>query len=71
MFVFTPGGGNDVITDFSIGDDWLNVTELGITGFSDVALIGDTVIFDGVDTGRVRLLGVDTSQLTSADFVFG
>ncbi len=74
-FVFRRGGGDDVIGDFAVGVDKLQLLGLGITSFSQllgnaVQVAGDT----GFDLGQgetVILLGVTLAQLTAADFLFG
>ncbi|WP_372885614.1 calcium-binding protein, partial [Shimia sp.] len=62
-FVFAPGGGDDVITDFSVGDDILSLQSgLSITSLSDVDtnadLSNDALLVLFSDDSSVLLEGV-------------
>ncbi|MBF9033730.1 hypothetical protein HKCCE2091_05715 [Rhodobacterales bacterium HKCCE2091] len=73
-FVFEADSGLDTIHDFEVGTDTIDVSALGITDFSQLAISyagGDAVIdFDGTpdDTDEVTLVGV--SSLTADDFLY-
>lgn len=72
VFVFETGSGNDRIRDFGNGADVIDLTDFGLTGIGDLALVqqgGDTLIALG--TGETILLD-DTlaGSLTGADFLF-
>ena len=65
VFVFGGNSGADVITDYRVGQDHLQ-----IGAARDVAVLAqgaDTVITFGDD--RVVLMGVAADQITSADFI--
>jgi VCBS repeat-containing protein len=71
IFVFQPGFGKDVITDFQTGTsgthDTLDLTELAFTSIADVLMHTDggasAVIHAGTDT--ITLQGVSKAQLQS------
>ena len=74
-FVFSPGHGDDRITDFTADTDKIDLTAFtGITGLDDLIYWqsgGDTLIylrFDG--GGTIRLEGVLPDELDADDFVF-
>ena len=70
-FQFRANHGNDRIFDFEDGTD---VIEFNIGSVNDISDLTLTNVFAGVDidygTGSVRVLGLDASELSSADFVF-
>ncbi|SEK01726.1 Ca2+-binding protein, RTX toxin-related [Sphingobium sp. AP50] len=69
--------GKDVITDFEVGADRINLSQLGI---SDLAMIQDRISQSGNDTvisffyngqeEEIRILNVLPSELTEASFIF-
>lgn len=74
-FVFRRGGAGDVIGDFTVGVDKLQLLGVGITSFAQVQrnaveVSGNTAIDLG-DGELVVLLGVAKSQLAAGDFLFG
>ncbi len=74
-FVFTLGGGNDVIFDFKQKQgDQLDVTGLGITSLEAFLLTaeedGKDLIFTDALGGTTTLRKVDADDLTVGDFVF-
>ncbi|MFK8183033.1 MAG: endo-1,4-beta-xylanase [Phormidesmis sp.] len=71
IFAFAPNGGRDVITDFEVGIDRIDVVELGIQDRSGIGIEGDSVVFNVLGGGRVALEGVDAAQLSDSDFVWG
>ncbi len=74
-FTFGPAHGNDTITDFTDGED-----RIDLSGFSAISDFSDlTVTSDGDDAvidltahggGTIRLEGFDASNLDTADFLF-
>ncbi len=74
-FVFRRGGAGDVIGDFAVGVDKLQLLGVGITSFAQVQrnaveVAGNTAIDLG-DGELVVLLGVTRAQLSAGDFLFG
>ena len=74
-FVFQSGHGNDTITDFTDGEDVIDVSALGITALSGLTFStngdGNIVISTGDGNGTIVLEGVtDLGSLTDEDFVF-
>ena len=74
-FVVGPGTGmdGDVILDFTIGEDVIDLSAFNVTGLADVALHpdgnGNAVV--SMATGDcVILVGVDQSALSDSDFIF-
>ena len=75
MFVFGAGHGADKITDFTDGEDLIDVSALGITDLSGLTFTtsssGNVVINTGSDGGTIELQGVtDSTALTADDFNF-
>ena len=77
-FVYSPGHGNDTITDFTVNSDKIHLALFGnITSFDDLSIAdnsdGDAVItitdVDGNET-TLTLEGVSTSDLDGDDFIF-
>ena len=75
-FVFTKGGGADLVTDFEAGNDRLDVRAFD---FDDFDAIEGSVRQNGTDVvieldaaagDQVTLLGVQVSDLQEADFIF-
>jgi Ca2+-binding RTX toxin-like protein len=75
-FEFSDRGGNDVVTDFNQDDDVLFLSVVGIDGMEDLSILnnaaGDAVIsyFANGQTTSVTLLGIDSADLSSSDFIF-
>ncbi len=73
IFAFAPAGGYDVVSDFDLAGDRLQVDLLGITDLSGLtigaSLVGNARIGTGVD-GSVELIGVNAGDLGSAHFIF-
>ena len=74
-FVFAAGHGDDTVTDFTDGEDTIDLTAFtGITQFSDldVTQTGDNVEIDlsGHGGGTITLEGVSADDLDGADFMF-
>ena len=83
-FVFAPGDGGDgtgtfldagdVIDDFQDGADMIDLSAFGLTNSGDLTIVNDaggnaTIEVTGVEF-LVTLTGIDSSQLTDADFNF-
>ncbi|MFC4346915.1 beta strand repeat-containing protein [Kordiimonas lipolytica] len=69
-FIFVATSGDDVITDFDLGEDTLNLTFAG-TGFTSVAsvqaaatAVNGGILIDLGDAGSVFLEGLDAADLT-------
>ena len=74
-FVFASGHGADTITDFTDGEDTIDLSAFtGITGFGDLTATQDganTVIdLSAYGGGSITLQGVTSTDLDEADFVF-
>ena len=71
-FVFGTSHGNDTITDFTDGEDTIDLSALtGITQFSDLTVTAegnDVVINTG--QGTIRLEGAEFNDIDEDDFVF-
>ena len=76
VFRYDAAGGSDVITDFSIVADRINVRALGVGSFGNVSLRqrgDDAIVRVRVDGGRRRLAlleDVQASTLDSDNFIF-
>ena len=75
-FVFDPGFGQDVIADFTINTDKIEIDNAVFANFAALQASastnasGNTVIsFDASNT--IELIGVNVNQLSANDFVFG
>lgn len=73
-FVFAAGGGRDRIGDFQDGSDLLDLSQAGVLLFNRLQINfaeGTTTIAYGTDyENRIILVGVTSSQISGADFVF-
>ncbi len=67
VFVFGPGGGSDRITDFADGADLI-----AVQGLPQTLSISGTAFSTTVTVGDITLVidGVDSTLITSADFIF-
>ena len=73
-FVFAPEGGNNTITDFTDGDNSIDLSAFeDIETFNDLSLEqqGDNVVIDLSDYagGTIVLSGFDLANLDAADFI--
>lgn len=75
VFVFAPGDGIDLILDFEVGVDLIDITATGRT-FTDLVVTGDAaetvIVYDSVDASEafsLTLEGVDFSTLSAASFI--
>ena len=76
-FKFDLAGGTDVVTDFTAGEDLIDLREIaGITDFSDLALVlvsddrGVIIDLTGHGGGTMLLKGVGRDALGSENFMF-
>jgi Ca2+-binding RTX toxin-like protein len=80
VFIFEPNSGHDTIGDFTVGQDLLDVAELGINDLSSfasnvqMAQVGTsteiTIPVAGFSTSVIDLTGVNVATLNSTDFRF-
>ena len=73
--MFHANHGDDTITDFTDGEDLIDLSALGITDISGLTITtnanNDLVIDTGDGNGSIVLEGVnDPSLLTAEDFIF-
>jgi len=69
-FVFTQAFGNDVISDFSLVDDFIHLmdrTDFGAI-MASASQVGTDVVFDFGEEGTLTLVGIDILDLTEAHF---
>lgn len=68
IFVFGADGGNDTVTDFTIGEDRLNLTQTGLS-FSDLLIVSD---LDGttVQFGTTMVFLKSVGSVSASDFIF-
>ncbi|MEM9585306.1 MAG: fasciclin domain-containing protein [Pseudomonadota bacterium] len=72
-FVFSRKSGSDTVTDFTIGEDLIEISARGFRDFHDI----EDVITDGADGAIIHIGGSDitlvdvsASALTESDFLF-
>ena len=74
-FVFDPNHGNDVVTDFTNGEDVIDLSEFStISGFSDLTVTSDengvTIDLTAHGGGTILLQGFAIDDLDAEDFLF-
>ncbi|MFZ6049904.1 peroxidase family protein [Pseudomonas sp. CR3202] len=74
IFVFGAGFGQDTIADFTIGQDRLNIENLGITAANFVGNVSIAAVAAGtqvtIGANSITLVGVaDANSVTQADFI--
>ncbi|PJE37078.1 hypothetical protein CVM52_08980, partial [Pseudooceanicola lipolyticus] len=73
IFVFGDGHGNDVITDFTIGEDliWIDRTATAALDYDDLGIsqVGNDTVIDTGD-GTITLLNTRMADLSVDDFFF-
>ncbi len=74
-FVYTTGGGNDTIVDFTDGEDKIDISDFtGITGFDDINAHQDgsdvVIDFSNYGGGTITLENFNLSDLDANDFLF-
>jgi len=67
VFVFTSGGGADIVTDFVIGTDKLDATAFG--SYISIVQSGADTVVNFTSTVSARLTNVTASNLTDASFI--
>jgi len=67
-FVFVEGGGHDVIDDFVVDLDLIDLSAFNIT-FGDLVFVGSVITIDGVDDFSITLTGVTANTLSADDFI--
>ena len=73
-FVFAAGDGHDTITDFTAGEDWIDLRMLGTIGsFDDLTITqsGNDAVVDlsGHGGGTLTLVGVSAGDLDAGSFM--
>ena len=65
---------DDVILDFTDGEDRIDLTEFGLSGFDDLTLSSDaggvTIHMTTSGGGTILLEGFDIANLDASDFIF-
>ena len=73
LFVFGSGQGNDTIADFTDGDDLIDLTSFGLSGFSDLNLnsgtTGVTIDLSDHGGGSILLPGTSIADLDASNFL--
>ena len=72
IFVFGPGHGEDIISDFYNNEDRIDLTAFGLTGFDELNLMshGRGAIVDlTAHGGGMITLEIDITHLDAADFL--
>ena len=74
-FVFDPNHGNDVVTDFTDGEDLIDLSAFStISGFSDLTVTSDengvTIDLTAHGGGTILLQGFALNDLDASDFLF-
>ena len=74
-FVFRAGeDGVDIITDFTNGEDRIDLSDFSGLSFSDLVKSGDpdssAIDLTGRGGGRIKLRGLDVADLDPSDFLF-
>ena len=74
IFEFSDDNGNDVVADFTNGEDLIDLSAFRLSGFSDLTITSDA---DGVTIdltmhggGTILLQGANLSDLDASDFIF-
>ena len=67
IFVLATGEGADTITDFNDGKDLIGLSD-GLT-FAELSFAGNSILFDDTKEILATVTGVDTTTLTTSDFI--
>ncbi|MEG4292811.1 Ig-like domain-containing protein [Microcoleus sp. C2C3] len=67
LFAFAAGEGTDTITDFSDGNDYIGLS--GGLSFGQLSFSGSNIIITSTNEILATLTGINTTTLTSADFL--
>ena len=72
IFVFDDRMRADTITDFTDGEDRLDMTAWGFTTIDDMTFqqVGDDVFIQFTDRDSLLLQNVDAADLDASDFIF-
>lgn len=73
-FVFAPGDGVDVVFDFTVGTDKIDISAYGFVDFAGevqplIEPSGSRALIDFVSEGLVILNGVSVAELGETDFI--
>ena len=73
VFVFAPGGGEDVVTDFAGGADRIDLTAFGLESIDDLDIEagteGVTIDLTAIGGGTILLDGIGDSVPDAGDFL--
>ena len=73
-FIFASGNGDDIIHDFTDGEDLIDLTGFDLTGFSELTMRSDEagVVIDlsGHGGGTILLDGASMATMDETDFLF-
>ena len=73
-FIFEHSNRDDVILDFTDGEDRIDLTDIGLSGFDDLILSSDsggvTIHMTTSGGGTILLEGFDIANLDASDFIF-
>lgn len=70
IFIFETGDGPDVILDFELDVDVIDLTATGLA-FADLTITGGTNALINTGTDLITVNGITAAQLTSNQFEFG
>ena len=75
VFIPSPGGGTNAITDFADGEDNIDMSRIeGISGFEDLTITADgndaVIDLSGHGAGTIRLQNTSVDDLDATDFLF-
>ena len=74
IFAFGRNAGNDVVTNFTNGEDLIDLSAFRLSGFSDLTLTSDssgvTIDLTEHGGGTILLQGTSLSDLDASDFIF-
>ena len=73
VFRFDFGHGDDIITDFTDGDDLIDLSIFGLSGFDELVVSSDsdgvTIELTAHNGGTIRLEGFNIADLDAGDFL--
>ena len=74
VFIFDSGHGADIITDFTDGDDLIDLSAFGLSGFDELVATSDsggvTIDLSANGGGTILLEGFDIADLDAGDLLF-